>query len=141
MLRTDKLSKVKGFKHPAASVRQKYQRGIALLEALIAMLIFSFGILGIVGLQGVMIKGTTEAKNRADASFIAQRRIAMMWANPANLATFVEVNTVVPELSDGLRTTALINAATRQWRVTVRWTVPGELQHTYSADAYIVGAI
>lgn len=140
MLHTDKLAKVRGFKHPASFVRQKYQRGIALLEALIAMLIFSFGILGIVGLQGAMIKGTTQAKNRADASFIAQRQIARMWANPANLAAFVEADTVVPELPNGLRTTVSINAATSQWRVTVRWTVPGEPQHAYSADAYIVGA-
>lgn len=141
MLRTDQLLKVKGFKHPAAFVHQKSQRGIALLEALIAMLIFSFGILGIVGLQGAMVKGTTQAKNRVDASYIAQRQIAMMWANPANLAAFAQADIAVPELPNGLITTALINAARRQWRVTVSWTVPGEIQHNYSADAYIVGAV
>lgn len=141
MLRTDKLAKVKGFKHPVTLARQKYQRGIALLEALIAIVIFSFGILGIVGLQGAMLKGTTQAKHRADASFIAQRRIAMMWADPANFAAFAETNTIVPELPNGLRTTTLVSLPRSQWRVEVRWTAPGEPQHIYSADAYIVGAI
>ena len=70
MLHTDKLAKVRGFKHPASFVRQKYQRGIALLEALIAMLIFSFGILGIVGLQGAMIKALHKQK-------IAQMRVLL----------------------------------------------------------------
>lgn len=141
MIIATKFSKLKPVKHPTSFVRRKYQRGIALLEALIAILIFSFGILGIVGLQGAMLKGTTQAKNRADASFIAQRRIAMMWADPANFTAFAETDTIVPELPNGFRTTSLVNIPGRQCRVIVRWKVPGEPQHTYSADAYIVGAI
>jgi type IV pilus assembly protein PilV len=42
-----------------------------LLEALIAILIFSFGILGLVGLQANAINLSTDAKYRADAALLA----------------------------------------------------------------------
>ena len=125
---------------------KKAQEGVALLEALIAILIFSFGVLGIVGLQGAMVKGTTQAKSRTDASFIAQRRVAMIWADPdpATISNFSEVDTPVTELPAGLRTTAVTLAGTKNKDadvvVTVRWTVPGEPQHTYSTNAHIYGA-
>ncbi len=122
---------------------QKLERGIVLLEALIAILIFSFGVLGIVGLQAAMVKGTTQAKNRSDASFIAQRRIAMIWADPdpATLIAFGEVNTAVIELPSGLRSTNVtVVGNNADVVVTVQWTVPGEPQHSYSTNAYIYGA-
>lgn len=120
----------------------KYQDGIALLESLVALLIFSMGILAVAGLQGFMIKGASEAKNRADASLIAQSRVAMMWANPVNLAGFIEAapGTPVPELPSGFRTTA-VTVATGAVTVTVTWTTPGEATHNYSANARVVGAI
>lgn len=118
----------------------KGQRGIALLEALIALLIFSFGILAMAGLQGFMIKGTTEAKNRSDASFIAQRRVAMMWSDPNNLAAYAEEATPVAELPNGSRTTVVNlippNAAVE---VTVNWQLPGEAAHNFSTNARITG--
>lgn len=56
------------------------QKGVALLEAMIALLVFSFGILGLVGMQALAIKSTSDAKFRADASFLANQIIAEMWA-------------------------------------------------------------
>lgn len=116
------------------------QRGIVLLEALIALLIFSFGLLGIVGLQGAMVKGAGQAKYRTDASYIAQRRISMMWADPAHLSdgTYNETNVTVPELPSGLRTTVVtVTGKDANVTVTVSWTVPGEDAHQYSANANI----
>lgn len=112
--------------------------GFVLLEALIALLIFSMGILALVGLQGVMIKGTTDAKNRSDASFIAQREIAMMWASPAGINTFAGT-TAVPELPNGSRVT-VVNVATGAVTVTITWQVPGEPPHRYSVNARVTGA-
>ena len=122
---------------------KKSQSGIALLESLIAILIFSMGILGIVGLQGAMLKGTTEAKNRADASFVAQRRIAMMWADPANLAGLVEAapGTAITELPNGRRITTQSAVTPGLMTVNITWQVPGEQPHKYGAVARIVGAI
>lgn len=120
--------------------RKKSQAGVALLEALIAITIFSVGILGIAGLQAAMIKGTTESKNRADASMIAQKRIAQMWADPANLASFVETNTVLTELPTGRRTT-IQGATAGLMTVNITWQEPGEpTAHKYGAEVRIVGA-
>lgn len=56
-----------------------YQRGAMLLEALIALLIFSMGILAIVGLQASSIKLASDSKYRADANLLANQFIGEMW--------------------------------------------------------------
>ncbi|SEM24594.1 type IV pilus assembly protein PilV [Luteibacter sp. UNCMF331Sha3.1] len=63
-------------------------RGFVLLDALIAALIFSFGILGIVALQASATKLGGDAKYRTDAALLADRLIADMWgAVPTAIAT------------------------------------------------------
>ncbi len=52
-----------------------------LLEALIAILIFSLGILSLVALQGTSIQLTSDAKYRTDASLLANKLIGQMWAS------------------------------------------------------------
>jgi len=49
-----------------------------LLEALIAILIFSLGILAIVGLQAASVKSAGDAKYRSDASLLANQLIGEM---------------------------------------------------------------
>lgn len=117
----------------------KFQQGVALLEALIAILIFSMGILAIAGLQAYMLKGTTDAKSRADASFIAQQQLALMWANPQNLVGFAEVDTPIGNLPNGKRTTDIVDAVTGLVTVTVTWQVPGEDSHQYVVDGQVTG--
>ena len=63
------------------------QRGSTLLESLIAILVFSFGVLGMVGLQAASIKSISEAKYRTDASFLANELIGQMWAERATITT------------------------------------------------------
>ena len=66
------------------------QTGIILLEALIAILIFSFGILSIMGLQGAAINDVRDSKFRSEAAFLANHIIGQMWTdNPAtNLGNY-----------------------------------------------------
>ena len=47
---------------------RKQQRGIALIEVLVAVLLFALGILALVGLQASMNKNVTQAKLRGEAS-------------------------------------------------------------------------
>lgn len=51
----------------------KAQQGSVLLEALIAVVIFSFGILAVAGLQAAMMKNTTDATYRAEAAYMVQQ--------------------------------------------------------------------
>lgn len=55
------------------------QSGSMLLEALIAILIFSIGILGVVGMQASAIKASAAAKYRSDASMLANELIGQIW--------------------------------------------------------------
>jgi len=65
------------------------QRGSVLLEAMIAILIFSMGILAIVGLQAASLKAVSESKYRVDASFLANQVVSDMWVDRNNLASYV----------------------------------------------------
>ena len=57
------------------------QSGGFLLEALIGVLIFSFGILGIVGLQAQSLRHTGDAEYRAEATYFANSLISKMWTD------------------------------------------------------------
>jgi type IV pilus assembly protein PilV len=119
---------------------QFVQRGGSLLEALITVLIFSIGILGIVGLEAAKIKDTSDAKYRLDSSFIAQQRVGQMWADPNNLASYAEENTDISDLlPGGTRTTNLPGPG--QVQVVVTWQQPGSLDtHTYTLNASVTGS-
>ena len=125
------------------------QGGSTLLESLIAILVFSFGVLGMVGLQAASIKSISEAKYRTDAAFLANELIGQMWAERATITTDFEAPedwaervanalpggtgsvavTVDPNTTPLLRTT-----------VTVQWTVPGNTPHQFVSVAQINGA-
>jgi type IV pilus assembly protein PilV len=117
------------------------QRGVVLLEALIAILIFSMGVLALVGLQAAMIKNTADAKFRAEASLIAQQRIGLMWSDPTNtaLGTFNENNTDIStaaKLPRATRTVAQLSPS--QFQITVTWWPAGDpQQHTFTTIADI----
>jgi len=120
-----------------SSPLESAQQGVVLVEAMIAILIFSMGVLAVVGLQAAMIKNTADSKYRADAGYIAQQRIGLMWSDPDNLATYLETNTDISALlPGGLRTTAQSGV---QYTVTITWQQPGEAQHNFTTTASIVG--
>ena len=73
---------------PRHRPRRHAQSGVVLLEALIAILIFSLGILAIIGLQAQSIRNSAEAKFRADASYLANQIIGRMWADRANITSY-----------------------------------------------------
>jgi type IV pilus assembly protein PilV len=116
----------------------KAQQGVVLLEALIAILIFSLGVLGLVGLQATMIKSTSEAKFRSEASFIAQQKIGQMWADPLalpdDLYDVVDISTLLP---NGTR--LVTQPVAGQFMVVVTWQQPGEPVHNFTTIASING--
>lgn len=56
------------------------QRGVVILEALIAILIFSMGILALVGMQATAINNVADAKYRSTAGFLADQMVGTVWA-------------------------------------------------------------
>lgn len=125
------------------------QNGVMLLEALVAILIFSFGILGLIAMQAASIKNVSEAKYRTDASFLANELIGQMWLDRGNVAAGYSAPTdwtsLVSTTLPGGTGTVVVAAdpnVTPQLRatVTVQWTVPGAAQHTFVSVAQINGA-
>ena len=72
------------------------QNGSMILESMIAILVFSLGILGIVGLQAASIKASTDAKYRSEASLLANEVIARMWVGDRAQAT-LQANFASPD--------------------------------------------
>jgi type IV pilus assembly protein PilV len=58
-----------------------HQGGIVLIEGLIAILIFSLGILAIVGMQTIAVKETTNARYRSEACLLANQLLGTMWVS------------------------------------------------------------
>lgn len=113
------------------------QKGMMLLEGMIAIVIFSLGILAIIGLQAATVKQTTDAKYRLDASFLANQAIGTIWTNRSNLSTHAVTDEVVNSLPNGKRT---IVVSGNQVTVTITWKMPGEsAAHSYTAIAQING--
>ena len=64
-------------------------RGSALLEGLLAVLIFSIGVLALIGMQANSINAVSESKYRTDAAFLANQLIGQMWvAAPTSLPNY-----------------------------------------------------
>lgn len=105
----------------------RHQTGSVLLEAIIAILIFSIGILSIVGLQAASIKQATGAKYRVDASLLANELIGEMWVGDRTQATLsANFSTGGPSYTTWLTEVqaALPGAAVNQPTVTIV-AVPG----------------
>ncbi len=72
------------------------QTGSMILESMIAVLVFSLGILGIVGLQAASVKASTDAKYRSEASLLANELIGRMWVSDRAPAT-LQANFASPD--------------------------------------------
>lgn len=123
-------------RNPAPGVKK--ESGVALLEALIAVLIFSLGILALMGLQAISIKQTADAKYRADAAFLANQIIGEMWADdPANLDDYAHRPTGTPCTPGGA---ASANAKVTAWlgNATTAGSVAGSLPGAVETQQQIV---
>lgn len=109
------------------------QKGIMLLEALISILIFSIGILAIIGLQAASIKMSSDAKFRSDASLLAGQYVNTMWSEPginpiavaSAAAAAAAAGSPVPEYDPNAFTPfATGGAQFNAWLATVQATLP-----------------
>jgi type IV pilus assembly protein PilV len=130
------------------------QAGSYLLEALIAILIFAFGVLGLIGLLGSSIRVTNDARYRSEAANLAGAMIADMWT-----MTAAQMDDKFKDGGDALKkwqnkaigllpaaatypptvdlTQAGLSSESRTVVVTVFWQAPGETekhQHLMTAQ-------
>jgi type IV pilus assembly protein PilV len=133
-------------------------QGVMLIEALIAILIFSIGILAIVGMQGVAIKTVTQSKYRSEAAFLANEVLSQMWSDTGNLASYdypaggaapsrladwkARVDARLPGTSDAnMAPQVFITNTTAQGatvRIVIWWRLPEEKQQGLDPHNYTV---
>lgn len=122
------------------------QSGVMLIEALIGILIFSIGILAVIGMQAQAIRNTTDARYRSEASFLATQIVGQMWVDIANLSKYdkdysgtyanrdnwvTNVAATLPgvDIGGNVRVPTIeVDTATNEVTVTIEWLQPGESQ-------------
>ena len=148
-----------------AQARRLGQRGGFLLEALIAVLIVAFGVLGLIGLQARAIQNVDDAQYRAEAAFLANSLLGQMWVYDPTLlkvdfstgggAPYTEFKNWVgqrlpgasipanaPQVTiDGGANPAPLTATSHNVLIQVFWQAPGEPagtpKHKYEIDATV----
>jgi len=129
----------------------RHQRGVALLEILVALLIFMVGVLGLVGLETAMTRAQTETKLRADAAALANELIGRMWTDLDNLNAYngaacasqvrcAEWVSKVAQALPGGNGTVAFDAATGNVAVVIDWTLPGGQAHRYETHTTVAKA-
>lgn len=135
--------------------RRAAQGGSILLEGLIAILVFSMGILAIIGLQASSMRTVSDAQYRLEASYLANRLVASIWAagssqisnyglpggsSPELAAWLADVKNRLPGAENQAPLVLIAGDATAGYTatVTVFWQPPSETEpHSYTTVAYI----
>jgi len=137
------------------------QDGFAIIEALIALLLFSLAVLGLVGLQASLARAAASAKYRAEAAYLASDLIGSMWADAPNLGLYKNCASHTPcsrwaakvsaALPNGSPTLSICTATDTGSNCTdpagyrsvglvnirIEWTVPEEGTHAYETTTTI----
>lgn len=140
------------------------QRGITLIEVMVSILIFSIGVIALIGTQSVMVGNSIDAENRIQAAYLANQLVGQMWvdrgANDANLITYDTaggprppghfLDTWLARVAADLPGATGANAPTvtvagSQVDITIRWQRPSERAEmgisTYQTSAVITRSI
>jgi type IV pilus assembly protein PilV len=131
-----------------------YQSGVMLLEVLVGILIFSIGIVAMLGMQATAMRATVDAKYRTEASFLANEIIGEMWVDRINLANYQtpatcpagkpcawisRVQTLLPNATGSNAPSIAVSGSAVT--ITVRWRRPGETADSnHTATATINGS-
>lgn len=62
------------------------QSGFSLIEVMIAMAIFAFGLLALAALQVAALRATTDSQYITQANLLANEMVGMMWGTPTAMA-------------------------------------------------------
>jgi type IV pilus assembly protein PilV len=107
-------------------------RGFTLVEVLIAILVFSFGLLGAAAMQAVAVQAATQNGDRSRAGLLANEMVSTLWASQsstpasADLAAWTAkvATPAVSGLPNGSGTVTACTAVANCAVITVTWKAP-----------------
>jgi type IV pilus assembly protein PilV len=136
------------------TVGRRGQDGFTLIESLIAMVVFSVGVLGLVGMQSMSTRVTTDARLRTEAAAAADELLARM--QTTSRATVVaDFSTGGARFDDWLTTRlraagtglpdaqanvsfSVVGADPNTVRIEITWTLPRERERALSGGGAAV---
>lgn len=135
---------------PSRQGHPSWQRGATLIESLVAILLFSLGVLAMVTMQGAMVNAQTDAKIRADASYLAGEVIGKMWSDLTNIANYngtscasqtrcAEWQSKVTQQLPGGSGAVTVDSSNNDVTVTIGWSTPSGGAHQYVTHTTISG--
>ncbi len=127
------------------SLRQCRNRGVSMIEVLVVIVLFSFGLIGMVGLQARAVQFSVSAEDSSRAALLANEIVSAMWGTNSITLTAGEItawNTRVGDsanrgLPNGVGTVVVAGTVAT---VTITWRAPHEpttTVHSYVTQVQI----
>ena len=118
-----------------------HKRGMTLVEVMVSLLIFSFGFLGLIGMQGRAIQVSSDAQDRSRAALLANEIVSTMWMQKSTTVAPAEFAAWNARLSNtaasGLPNAAgSITEAAGVVTVTITWRAPVRGAPSLQASTY-----
>lgn len=113
-----------------ASPRERHaQGGFALLEILVSLLLFSFGLLGFVALQARAVSISSDAQDRNRAALLANELASVMWITGSTAIADDTLTNWGKKINAGLPGGAgsVSSAGANSALITITWGAPSRL--------------
>lgn len=131
---------------------RRRQQGVAMLEAMIAIVILAIGLIGTVGMQARAVAALNDAGMRAEATMAADKLVGTMNADSANVANYAlalgaapnatlapwvaETRSYIPNAKLSVVLTPQVRRT--QVDITIKWTrKAGDPENQHLVTAYI----
>lgn len=130
------------------------QKGAVMLEALVSILIFAFGVIALFGMQAVATRNMAQANYRATAVFLASQLVGTVQGDINHLADYNFESGTAPTkvqnwldqvatlLPSGAGTVAAVEESATAPKngtltVTVTWQAPGQAANQHTVISYV----
>lgn len=138
-------------------MQNRRQGGVALLEALIAILLLAIGLLGTIGLQARAYSALSEAGMRAEATLATEKLLGVMGNDQANIEQYAlkagakpgaqleawhkETVALIPGAAVEIKVAPAATVTGFEVDMTIRWTrKAGEKENVHHVVSYIASA-
>jgi type IV pilus assembly protein PilV len=106
-------------------VSPKSQSGVLLIEAMVAILIFTIGVIALMGVQAAAVRSNSDAKIRMDAEFFADQLLSEMTVDGRNAAGNIDFALLQAKYGSGPA-----GAGFSRWRTRVQDVANGGIPQT-----------